>query len=94
MAERASVSDMEITAPSTTRKALPVTKSETQSDPNDTVEHDKEAPPARKKPTAFILAFIGIAITVFIFHLDATALGVALPVSHVIAWCIPKSNAR
>ena len=96
MAEAASVSDVAITAPSTTRKALPGTKSETASDSNETrleplvVGHDNEAPPARKKPPAFILAFIGIAITVFLFHLDATALGVALPVSHLIAWVSSK----
>ena len=33
-----------------------------------------------KKPVVFHLAFTGLALVVFVFQLDATALGVALPV--------------
>ena len=46
-----------------------------------TVEQHSEDLPRPKKPRAFYLAFTGIAVTVFLFHLDATGLGVALPVS-------------
>ena len=34
-----------------------------------------------KKPLSFKLAFIGLASAVFVFQIDATALGIALPVS-------------
>lgn len=46
-----------------------------------TEEQHSEDLPKPKKPRAFYLAFTGIAVTVFLFHLDATALGIALPVS-------------
>lgn len=45
-----------------------------------TVKKQSSDSPTLKKPGAFHLAFMGIAITVFLFHLDATALGVSLPV--------------
>lgn len=35
-----------------------------------------------KKSLAFKLAFIGLAASLFVFQLDATALGIALPVSN------------
>jgi len=38
--------------------------------------------PTPKKSLAFKLAFIGLASSAFVFHLDATALGIALPVSN------------
>ncbi|EPE24250.1 MFS general substrate transporter [Glarea lozoyensis ATCC 20868] len=46
-----------------------------------TIEEDaEEAPePAAKKSLAFKLAFIGLAATGFVFQVDATALGIALP---------------
>jgi hypothetical protein len=37
--------------------------------------------PKPKKSLAFKLAFIGLAATLFVFQMDATALGIALPVS-------------
>lgn len=37
--------------------------------------------PEQKKSLAFKLAFIGLAATLFVFQMDATALGIALPVS-------------
>lgn len=40
--------------------------------------HIEQAP---KKSWAFKLAFIGLASTAFVFQMDATALGIALPVS-------------
>lgn len=36
----------------------------------------------RPKSLAFKLAFIGLAASVFVFQVDATALGIALPVSN------------
>lgn len=38
--------------------------------------------PTPKKSLAFKLAFIGLAASLFVFQLDATALGIALPVSN------------
>jgi hypothetical protein len=38
--------------------------------------------PAPKKSLAFHCAFVGLAVSVFVFQLDATALGIALPVSN------------
>ena len=46
-----------------------------------TVERHNEDLPKSKKPRAFNLAFVGLGVAVFVFQLDATALGVALPVS-------------
>lgn len=37
---------------------------------------------AAKKSLAFKLAFIGLAASCFVFQLDATSLGIALPVSN------------
>lgn len=37
--------------------------------------------PKQKKSLAFKLAFTGLAATLFVFQMDATALGIALPVS-------------
>lgn len=44
---------------------------------NDLVDVDP-----KPKSLAFKLAFIGLAASVFVFQLDATALGIALPVSN------------
>lgn len=43
--------------------------------------NDVEASP--KKSLAFKLAFVGLASSLFVFQLDATALGIALPVSNI-----------
>lgn len=40
--------------------------------------------PKVKKSLSFKLAFIGIAASLFVFQLDATCLGIALPVSLTI----------
>lgn len=53
---------------------------ETQTDTKENGEQDVEPPP--KKSLAFKLAFIGLASSCFVFQLDATALGIALPVRH------------
>ena len=45
-----------------------------------TVEQHIEDLPKSKKSRAFNLAFVGLGTAVFVFQLDATALGVALPV--------------
>ena len=42
-----------------------------------------------KKPLSFNLAFGGLAAALFVFQLDATALGIALPVSLLVS-CSPK----
>ena len=46
-----------------------------------TVEQDGEDEVPSKKPLSFKLAFIGLAAAVFVFQIDATSLGTALPVS-------------
>lgn len=46
-----------------------------------TVDQDSEGVAPSKKPLAFRLAFIGLAAAVFVFQIDATSLGIALPVS-------------
>lgn len=38
--------------------------------------------PKTKKSLSFKLAFIGLAASLFVFQVDATCLGIALPVSH------------
>lgn len=38
--------------------------------------------PKTKKSLSFKLAFIGLATSLFVFQVDATCLGIALPVSH------------
>lgn len=38
--------------------------------------------PTPKKSLSFKLAFVGLAAILFVFQLDATCLGIALPVSH------------
>lgn len=43
--------------------------------------NDVETSP--KKSLAFKLAFVGLASSLFVFQLDATALGIALPVSNI-----------
>ena len=59
----------------TQKDSHPGSKTETDT-PN---RNDNEAP--KKKPLSFKLAFIGLAAAVFVFQIDATSLGVALPVS-------------
>lgn len=36
--------------------------------------------PSARKPLGFYLAFVGLALTVFVFQMDVTALGIAIPV--------------
>lgn len=43
---------------------------------------DAESTTKKPKSLSFKLAFIGLAATLFVFQLDATCLGIALPVSH------------
>jgi hypothetical protein len=45
--------------------------------------------PKAKKSLAFKLAFIGLAASGFVFQVDATALGIALPVSITISISFP-----
>jgi len=42
--------------------------------------HPSNRKPRTSKPLSFKLAFIGLAAAVFVFQMDATALGIALPV--------------
>lgn len=51
---------------------------ETPTDANESGQEDVDPPP--KKSLAFKLAFVGLASSCFVFQLDATALGIALPV--------------
>lgn len=51
---------------------------ETQPDRKESSDEAVDPPP--KKSLAFKLAFVGLASSRFVFHLDATALGIALPV--------------
>jgi hypothetical protein len=53
-------------------------------------ENGEDVEPSGKKSLAFKLAFVGLAATSFVFQVDATALGIALPVSLQISWS-PKS---
>jgi hypothetical protein len=39
--------------------------------------------PTTKKSLSFKLAFIGLAASLFVFQVDATCLGIALPVSYI-----------
>lgn len=43
-----------------------------------------------KKPLSFHLAFIGLATSLFVFQMDATCLGIALPVSYEDASFAPN----
>ncbi|KAF4969486.1 hypothetical protein FSARC_3272 [Fusarium sarcochroum] len=53
---------------------------EPQADKTETLPGDvEENQPKQKKSLAFKLAFIGLAATLFVFQVDATALGIALP---------------
>ena len=82
-------SSAEIPLSTTRRESHPEPKIETET-PNHhvdealgagTVEQDSEDGAPSKKPLAFKLAFIGLAAAVFVFQIDATSLGIALPVS-------------
>lgn len=42
----------------------------------------------KKKSLAFKLAFIGLSATLFVFQVDATALGIALPVRSSLAFVL------
>lgn len=65
---------------------------EPRSEKTGTAEKDMEEPieangeneeaQSPKKPLSFHLAFIGLAASLFVFQMDATCLGIALPVSH------------
>lgn len=41
--------------------------------------------PAQKKSLSFKLALIGLAASLFVYQIDATCLGIALPVSEIPA---------
>lgn len=45
--------------------------------------------PKTKKSLSFKLAFIGLAASLFVFQVDATCLGIALPVSQIIPHSFP-----
>lgn len=47
-----------------------------------------------KKPLSFHLAFVGLAASLFVFQMDATCLGIALPVSHEDAPIAPNIDIR
>jgi hypothetical protein len=60
-------------------------------DPMTIEEAGEETPePAAKKSLAFKLAFVGLAATGFVFQVDATALGIALPVR--TSFCTPSRH--
>lgn len=46
------------------------------------VPPNDDSQPKQKKSLAFKLSFIGLAAILFVFQIDATALGIALPVSN------------
>lgn len=54
-----------------------------------TVEQDSKDGAPSKKLLAFKLAFIGLAAAVFVFQMDATSLGIALPVSPLNSSLLP-----
>jgi hypothetical protein len=62
----------------------------TEEDPNNStqrqalevVQDNEPSQPKQKKSLAFKLSFIGLAAILFVFQIDATALGIALPVSN------------
>lgn len=56
-------------------------KVEEQQTPEDQLQVDTTEPKT-KKSLSFKLAFIGLATSLFVFQVDATCLGIALPVSH------------
>ena len=61
-------------------------EAEPQTDKTETQpENGEENQPKQKKSMAFKLAFIGLATTLFVFQVDATALGIALPVSQILS---------
>ena len=45
--------------------------------------------PKPKKSLSFKLAFIGLAASLFVFQVDATCLGIALPVSRAVSSLMP-----
>ncbi|KAI1764144.1 major facilitator superfamily domain-containing protein [Hypoxylon sp. FL1150] len=45
------------------------------------LDHEPEPPPTKaRKPLSFYLAFSGLALAVFVFQVDVTALGISIPV--------------
>ncbi|KAM0501069.1 hypothetical protein ACHAP8_004797 [Fusarium lateritium] len=62
-------------------------KPATEDDPNnqpqrqalEVAQEDQPSQPKQKKSVAFKLSFIGLAAILFVFQIDATALGIALP---------------
>lgn len=56
-------------------------KVEDRQTPEDQLDLDTTEPKT-KKSLSFKLAFIGLATSLFVFQVDATCLGIALPVSH------------
>lgn len=57
--------------------------------PQEQQPNQERAEPTTKKSLSFKLAFIGLAASLFVFQLDATCLGIALPVSfHTKLLCL------
>ncbi|KAL8722048.1 MAG: hypothetical protein Q9181_007578, partial [Wetmoreana brouardii] len=85
MSQHAAESSGEIQSSTSRRESHPELEMETPNYGVDrtmeavTVESHREHSPRPKKPRAFYLGFTGLAVNLFIIHLDATALGVALP---------------
>lgn len=68
-----------------------VTKAEQNSSSKDAeaLQDDEGRQPKQKKSVAFKLAFIGLSATLFVFQVDATALGIALPVRSISIFRTP-----
>jgi len=58
------------------------TRSGSQAKDLEVPPNDESSQPKRKKSLAFKLSFVGLAAILFVFQIDATALGIALPVSN------------
>jgi hypothetical protein len=57
------------------------TKAKSEAKDPEVPPNDESSQPKQKKSLAFKLSFIGLAAILFVFQIDATALGIALPVS-------------
>ncbi|KAM0411003.1 hypothetical protein ACHAPD_010825 [Fusarium lateritium] len=79
-------SDMEISTVAASQQPAAV-KPVTEDDPNNqpqrqalqVPQEDQPSQPKQKKSLAFKLSFVGLAAILFVFQIDATALGIALP---------------
>jgi hypothetical protein len=81
-------SDVEIATLATSLEPTVKPATENSTNPRSQREAPEENPedegsqPKQKKSLAFKLSFIGLAAVLFVFQIDATALGIALPVSN------------